>query len=89
MNGSRDELSLLRFAIALGFTVSIGMLFLGLIATYCGWAVPMVEAIGSVYIGYTTTLVGSLVGGAWGFVDGFVCGALIAIVYNLLGKWMR
>lgn len=82
------NLSILRFSIAIGFTYGLGMLFLGLMGTYCGWGANVVEAMGTVYIGYQTTIMGSIIGGLWGLVDGFIGGALIAIMYNLLGRYL-
>lgn len=38
-----------------------------------------------VYIGYAITPAGSVIGLAWGLVDGFVGGIIFAWLYNLLG----
>lgn len=35
------------------------------------------------YVGYTLSPVGSIVGLAWGLVDGAVCGAILAWLYNI------
>ena len=40
--------------------------------------------VGKVYRGYSVTPVGSVVGLAWGIVDGLVGGAVIAWLYNAL-----
>lgn len=45
--------------------------------------------IGRVYRGYAITPLGSVVGLAWGFVDGLVGGALFAWLYNLLAGLRR
>ncbi|HKI99393.1 MAG TPA: bacteriophage holin [bacterium] len=37
-----------------------------------------------VYLGYHITPVGSIIGLIWAFVDGAVCGALVAWLYNKL-----
>ncbi len=40
------------------------------------------------YIGFTFTPMGSLIGLAWGFVDGFIGGAIFAWLYNKIsGCW--
>lgn len=38
--------------------------------------------LGHIYRGYTLTWAGSLVGAAWGFVDGLMGGALFAWLYD-------
>lgn len=40
--------------------------------------------IGLVYLGYTVSPLGSLIGLVWAFVDGLICGAIFAWLYNLL-----
>lgn len=57
---------------------------LGLLAGFFNWGVPFVELMGSLYIGYKPTLIGSLVGGVWALVDGAIAGVIIALVYNRL-----
>ena len=43
--------------------------------------------IGLVYLGYTVTPLGSIIGLVWAFVDGLVCGAIFAWIYNkFVGK---
>ncbi|TKJ41079.1 hypothetical protein CEE37_05275 [candidate division LCP-89 bacterium B3_LCP] len=37
-----------------------------------------------VYLGYTITPLGSIIGLVWGFVDGLICGAIFAWLYNAL-----
>jgi len=38
--------------------------------------------IGMIYLGYTVTPLGSIIGFVWAFVDGLVCGAIFAWIYN-------
>jgi len=42
--------------------------------------------LGHVYRGYNISAVGSVIGAAWGFVDGAIGGAILALVYNKLRK---
>jgi hypothetical protein len=71
-----------RFGLALGLTKGIGMLALGVLATYFGWGVEVVYLLGTVYSGYEPTLLGSFMGAGWAVADGFICGALFAWFYN-------
>ena len=43
-----------------------------------------VTTLGRIYRGYNISVVGSLYGLLWGFVDGLICGAIFAWLYNLL-----
>lgn len=38
--------------------------------------------LGRAYFGYSISPLGSIVGFAWGFLDGLVSGALLAWIYN-------
>jgi len=38
--------------------------------------------LGRMYRGYTVSPQGSIIGLVWGFVDGLVSGAIIALLYN-------
>jgi hypothetical protein len=78
------KLSTIRFGLACGATCFLGMLFLGVLAAYFGYGLPMVQVIGSVYWGFEPTLPGSVIGAAWGMADGFVTGWLFTWFYNKL-----
>ena len=39
-----------------------------------------------IYIGYSFTPMGSVIGAAWGFVDWGIAGTLFAWLYNLINK---
>ena len=39
-----------------------------------------------VYIGYSFTPLGSIIGAAWGFVDWGIAGAIFAWLYNLINN---
>lgn len=51
-----------------------------------GWGSGFVEVMSSMYIGYEASLVGGLIGAAWGFVDGAIAGLLISLLYNFFSK---
>lgn len=42
--------------------------------------------VGRVYLGYSVTPLGSIIGLAWAAVDGFIGGALFAWLYNLIAS---
>ncbi|NOZ43579.1 MAG: hypothetical protein GXP45_00110 [bacterium] len=45
-----------------------------------------VQGLATMYIGFDSSRLGGLIGGARGFVDGGIGGLLIAIVYNRIAK---
>ena len=74
------------FTLSFGISCGLYMLFIGLVSIF-GWGVKFVEAVSSVYIGFTPTFLGAIIGMVWGFVDGAIGGAIIAFVYNkIAGK---
>lgn len=40
--------------------------------------------LGRIYIGYTVTPVGSVIGLVWGFIDTLIAGAIFAWLYNFI-----
>ena len=76
-------LSVTKFGIAGGITWALGVLLLGLLGTY-GVKTPLIGAIGTLYIGYSATILGSIIGAIWAFIDGFIGCAIFAWIYNKL-----
>lgn len=80
------RLHVVGFGLALGLTWSLGMLCLGLMSYYFAWGTNIVVGLSDLYIGFTPTLLGSIVGALWGFVDMFIAGMIIALIYNFVAK---
>lgn len=76
------RLDVVSMGAAFGAVYAFFMLVLGLSAWTTGWGAGLVEMMSSLYIGFSATPVGSLVGVLWGVLDGFILGALLAWVYN-------
>ncbi len=70
-------------ALTLGLLWGGGMFVLGIAAALTGWGAGLVDPLASLYIGFDATLTGSLIGAAWGLVDGAIFGGLIAWLYNV------
>jgi len=70
------------FAVTFGLFWGFGLFFL------TWWIIAMqgvtneVTLIGQVYLGYRVSPIGSVIGLAWGLVDGFVGGLIFAWLYN-------
>ncbi len=80
-----ERLSVKGLAVGVGTSWAICMLFAGW-ASIFGWCTRFVEVMSSVYIGFKPTILGGIIGAAWGFVDGAIGGLIIAVVYNAVVK---
>ena len=75
---------------SVGLTAGIfgaaSMFFLAWWLILTGNAEGPVTLFERIYIGYSFTPMGSVIGAAWGFVDFGIAGALFAGLYNLINK---
>ena len=72
----------LALGLAIGILLAAYVFLLGITAWLFDWGTVIVEATSSVYIGYSATFIGSIIGAVWAFVDRFIGGVVIAWVYN-------
>lgn len=82
-----SKISIWGLGVAIGIVWAISCFVAGITAIF-GWGNTLVEVIGSFYIGYEPTFGGAILGAIWGFVDGFIGGALIAFFYDLVTRNM-
>ena len=68
----------LIFGVAL-FTLAIASMGLGL-------GEPIVLLLATLYKGYAATLMGAFIGLIWGFIHGYVVGAIVVFVKKYLPK---
>jgi hypothetical protein len=68
-------------ALSLGVLWGGSVLLTGILAMR-GFGAGFVNALGTVYPGYSATFPGSIIGGVYGFVEGCIGGALLAWLYN-------
>jgi hypothetical protein len=80
-----EKLNVKALAVALGVSWAFCMLFVGW-ASIFGWGTEFVKIMSSVYIGFRPTFLGGVIGAIWGFIDGAIGGAIIALVYNTIAK---
>ena len=75
---------------SVGLTAGIfgaaSMFFLAWWLILTGNAEGPVTLFERIYIGYSFTPMGSVIGAAWGFIDFGIAGALFAWLYNLINK---
>ena len=79
------KLNVKAFTLSFGITFGIYMLFLGWVSAF-GWGIRDVSVIADLYLGYSPTFIGGIIGGIWGFIDGAICGFLLSYFYNNLMK---
>ena len=82
MSGQHVKLSVWGLGLGMGIVGAISMLFLGLVATWWGWGILLVNSLSSLYIGFHPSITGSIYGALWGFIDWLIGGVLIAVFYN-------
>jgi len=75
----------LALGIAIGVLWALSVGFLGITAMF-NWGAALVAPLGSLYIGYNASVIGSIIGATWAMVDGFIAGVIIAWVYNAVAK---
>ena len=75
------QLSVKRFALASGTILGLVLFVVTLVAAGRGIGNSL-SHISAIFLGYTVTYLGSLVGLVYGFVSGLLLGALFAVIYN-------
>ncbi len=71
--------------LALGIVWGLSLFIIGLFAS-AGYWTDFVNSLGKYYYGYDASILGSMIGGLWGFIDFFIGGMVIAWLYNLFSK---
>ena len=79
-------MSIRSVSLTTGIFGAASMFFLAWWLILTGNAEGPVTLFERIYIGYSFTPMGSVIGAAWGFVDFGIAGALFAWLYNLINK---
>jgi len=78
------KLNVKAFALTGGIFWGVGLFVLTWWIIAFGGVTNDPTFIGRVYLGYSISLVGSVIGLVWAFVDGLIYGAIFAWLYNLI-----
>lgn len=81
MHGPYAKLHILAFGFAFGIVSAVFVFITGLFSIQ-GYAVEYVRTLGTIYVGYGPTFLGSVLGAIWAFIGGFIMGIIIAALYN-------
>jgi hypothetical protein len=76
------KLNVRAFAFTCGIILGAGLFFITWWIILTGGATGEPTIIGSVYLGYSISPLGSIIGLAWASVDGLIGGAVFAWLYN-------
>ena len=79
-------LSIRSVALTAGIVGALTMFFLAWWLIVIGNAEGPTTLFERMYIGYSFTPLGSVIGAAWGFVDWGIAGAIFAWLYNRINK---
>ena len=79
-------MSIQRFALATGLFGAVTMFLLPWWLILTGNAEGPPTLFERIYIGYSFTPMGSVIGAAWGFIDWGIAGAIFAWLYNKIKK---
>ena len=78
------KLNIGAFAIAFAIWWGVGFFLATWWIIGTGGATGEPSFVARIYLGYAISPLGSVIGLAWGFVDGLIAGAIFAWLYNIL-----
>ena len=77
-------LNVKAFSLACGILWGLAVLLFGAASMKFAYGTDLVVLLSSIYPGFAPSLKGLVIGLIWGFVDGAICAALFAWLYNKL-----
>ena len=80
------KMSVRTLGLTLGIFWGASMFFLAWWMMFTGNAEGPITLLERIYIGYSFTPMGSVIGAVWGFVDGGIAGIIFAWLYNLIDR---
>jgi hypothetical protein len=80
------KLDKLALAFSLGLICGLYLLIATLMLVFSEGEGTQLILLKRFYPGYSITTRGALIGFLWAFIDGFIAGWLIALLYNLFSK---
>lgn len=78
-----NKIQPMPLGIAIGVLWAIYVFCLGIIAMF-HWGTEMVAMLSSLYLGYSASILGAIIGAIWAFIDGLVAGVIVGWIYNMV-----
>lgn len=82
---NRTRLDPVALGLSGGITLAAWVVFLGILSRI-GWGKRWQQLFADLYLGYSNSSFGLVIGAAWGFFDGFTVGAAFALLYNKIAR---
>jgi hypothetical protein len=73
-------------ALSMGILGGLAVFLLTVWFLVMGYSGNLLDKLGSVYLGYSVSWIGAVIGFAYGFFDGLIGGALLGYFYNKFAK---
>ncbi len=80
------KVNIKALALSTGLVAGLVVFLLTLWFVILGYSGSFLNKLGSVYLGYSVSWLGSIVGFLYGFLDGVVFGTLLGYLYNKFAK---
>jgi hypothetical protein len=80
------KLNPLALGLSMGVVYALSLFLVAMVATHWDYGYELIELMENFYPGYGVGLVPSLIGAAWGLLEGTVFGFLMAVFYNIFHK---
>lgn len=81
-----EKLNAKALSLACGTLWGAGAFVIGILDMLTAWADPWGKEMAAIYLGYTPTLLGSVIAGIWAFIHAGIAGLLIGWLYNKFAK---
>lgn len=80
------KLDIKAAGLAAGIVWAASVFIVGIVAMLTDYCAGMVAALGTVYIGYGESVLGSIIGAVWGFFDAGIGAVVLVWLYNKFAK---
>lgn len=80
------KFSLSRTGVYIGTMWGVNLLLLAILSVFFGLGGSIIALLGTLYVGYTTTIVGGIIGLVLGFLHGYIIGVVGDVFMRLFKR---